>query len=726
MRVSFVKEIYKNEENGYCVFKYVAETDSLPENIREGYFSLWQEITAVGYFLPSNKKIDYEMEGMWKKDKYGFSFVVTSFEDVVPENKEGIIAYLSSGLIKGVGEKTAKLIVGRFGLKTMEVFENSPEDLLEIKGISKGKLEKIINSYQSTKTVKALVAFLKPYGITTNSILRIYRKFGTGAMHVIQENPFLLCDVEGFGFKTVDDIAENLNYPPDGEKRIESSIIYSLDQAKRNGHLYLNYDVLIEDAFGLLNKKFNRVVVQKKEIESAVNKLSDLEVLVVENKAVYKYSCHHAEENAAFNIRRLLKANGERYFVSSDEIEALENYFEMTFAEKQKKAISMCLANNISIVTGGPGTGKSTILKAVLRLYQTFSRGEAALLAPTGKAARRMEECTGFPASTIHSALCLHSDEDESFGGSALDASLVVVDEFSMVDMSLAKNLFSSIRSGAKVLLIGDPDQLPSVGAGNVFRELINSHEIPTTVLDVVYRQSGVSKIITNAVKINTGKQDLEYDETFSLTQISSETKAADEIVKMYVEEVKKVGIENVQVITPLRKKGEACSNALNKKIQAILNPALSLHKEIQIGERFFREKDRIMQIKNNDFASNGETGEIISISPNEDDEPIITIRFSSGRVAQYTTEDMDIIDLGYATTVHKSQGSEYKTVILAMLSSQFIMLKRNLLYTAVTRAKENVFIVGDKPAISMAIKKNDIDKRNTKLAERLQYFCEH
>ena len=622
MRVSFNKEIFKNSENGYCVFSYTASTRDIPEFARKYSYAYEQEFTAVGYFLPNNKKVEYELEGTWKKDKYGYSFAVSSHEDIVPENKSGLIAYLSSGLIKGVGEKTAKLIVDNFGLRTLEVMENSPEDLLEIKGISKRKLNKIIESYQSTKAIKSLVAFLKPYGVSTNAIMKIYKRFGPSSTHVIEDNPFLLCDIDGFGFKTVDEIADSLSYPPNGKERIECAVLYSLDKAKRDGHLYLNQKDLLDSAFGLLNARIDRTEVVREEISKAIVSLQKNDEVMVDGDDVYKAGCFRAEVSGAFNVKRLLQEKGQQYFVTDKDIENLEDYFCMSFAEKQKEALAMCMKNNVSIITGGPGTGKSTILKAILKMYKILLGENIVLLAPTGKAARRMEECTGMPASTIHSALLIHSDnEDDDCGSAPLDAAFVVVDEFSMVDMALAKNLLSKIKTGAKLLLIGDPDQLPSVGAGNVFRELINSNEIPTTVLDVVYRQSEVSKIVANAVKINTGKLSLDYDETFTLTQISDETKAADEIVKKYVEEVRKVGIENVQVLTPLRKRGDACSDSLNQKIQAVLNPAIAMKKEVVIGHKHFRIGDRIMQIKNNEHASNGETGEIIDIHVDEDDD---------------------------------------------------------------------------------------------------------
>ena len=718
MRVSFVREKFKNSENGYCIFVYRAEACDVPESVRGYNMGFWQEITATGYFLPNNKKIEYELTGAWVKTKYGYSLSVTTYEDVVPQSNRELVAYLSSGFIKGIGEKTAKLIVDHFGKNTMLVFDNCPDRLLDVKGIGREKLGKIIESYQSTKVMRDLACFLTPYGISKNVVMRIYKHFGNESMHIVKQDPFKLCEIDGFAFKTVDKVAANLSCPADGKGRIECAITFSLDKAKAEGHLYLTRKALVDKAYSLLNERFEpEEAVKREQVEQNLDSLLTENKLVDDNGAVYKEKCYHAEVAGAYNLRRLILAKNHKYNVTENDICKVEKIFGMEFANKQKEALSMCFANGVSIITGGPGTGKSTILKAILKLYKDINNGKIVLLAPTGKAARRMEECTGIPANTIHSTLAIRSDDDD--GTYDIDADFVVVDEFSMVDMSLAKSLFSKIRSGTKLLMIGDPDQLPSVGAGNVFRELINSKVIPTTVLDVVYRQSGISKIVSNAVKINTGNTYLDYDETFSLLETASDEEAFDEILNIYQKEVKRVGIENVQVLVPYRQKAYVCVDNLNKSIQAIRNPP-SEKKEICYGNHIFRVGDRIMQIKNNDYASNGETGRIVSIEPDENEDIAIEIAFSSGKTVFYGVDDMDIIDLGYATTVHKSQGSEYKTVIMAMLNSHFIMLKRNLLYTAVTRAKDKVVIVGNKKAVSTATRTNDIDKRNTKLASRL------
>lgn len=722
MRVIFNRSIFQSAENGYCVFKYsVTHDDEIYKQAKQTFYGKEKMITAVGYYLPTATSVEYEFDGEWEKtEKYGYNFHVTNYAPVIPDTDEGLIAYLSSGLIKGIGEKTARAIVDAFGADTLLIFENSPEKLLTIKGISQKKLDKIIDSYRSSHIMRDIISFLAPYNISINKIIQIYREFGNDSLRIATTDPYALRCIDGFGFKTVDAIARHINMAPNDPRRIEAAIQYTLEESQKNGHLFLEIDDLLVKTTFTLNEGYEELAAEPDEINSALKRLIDTSVVVDDGGDCYLKKSFEAEQRAAWHIDRLLKANGKYIVVTEKDIQNAESALGITLAEKQKAAIAMCLQNNVSIVTGGPGTGKTTTLRAILHLYKKHSKGDIVLMAPTGKAARRMEESTGMPAATIHSTLNLISDDFGGESGSDLDGAFVVIDEFSMVDMFLARRLFSMIRSGAKVLMVGDPDQLPSIGPGNVFRELIGCGEIPVTVLDVIYRQSVDSPIIENSAKINHGDTRLSFGTDFYLARANDDVEAAATVLQFYQRALDKYGIDNVQILSPYRTKSEAGVNRLNEEAQKVVNPPSPAKNEIQFGKRIYREGDRVMQIKNRNGISNGDIGCITSIQVDEDNELELAVTFTGNRSEIYEREDLEILDLAYATSVHKSQGSEYKIVILAMLKSFYALLKRNLLYTAVTRAKEKVVVVGQRDAIDMCIRRNDIDKRNTKLGKRI------
>ncbi len=721
MRVLFNKIIYQNAENGYCIFKYSVHDDAYYKQCKRTFFDKEKVFTAVGYYLPTATSVEYDFEGEWvKTDKYGYNFEVTSYAPVVPTTELGLIAYLSSGLIKGVGEKTARLIVDTFGMDTLHIFENSPEQLLTIKGISQKKLNKIINSYNSSHAMRDIISFLAPYNISIHKIMQIYREFGNDSLKIVQANPYKLRCVEGFGFKTVDAIARHINMAPNDSRRIEAAVQYALEEKQRNGHLYLEEHVLFDVVDNTLNEGYEEPVAEKSEIRSVINAMVASSVVINDDGCFYLEASFNAENNAAKQIDRLLSAKGKNFTVTEDDIKDVEQTLGITLAEQQKKAVVMCMKNNLSILTGGPGTGKTTTLNAVLYLYKKYSKGNIVLMAPTGKAARRMEESTGIAASTIHSALNIYSDDFNTVSTSTLKGAFIVVDEFSMVDMFLASRLFSMIRSGAKVLLVGDPDQLPSIGPGNVFRDLIGCGAIPVTVLDVIYRQTGNSPIIVNAAKINKGDTRILFNSDFGLISDDNDVSSAKLVLQAYKSALDIYGMDNVQILSPFRTKSEAGVNRLNEEIQKIINPASPKKKELQYGKRVFRVGDRVMQIKNRNGISNGDIGYVSKIVVDEDGDSEMRVVFSGNRTELYEREDLELLDLAYATTVHKSQGSEYKVVILVLLKSFYNLLKRNLLYTAVTRAKERVLIIGQREAIDICIRRNDIDKRNTKLGERV------
>ena len=544
-------------------------------------------------------------------------------------------------------------------------------------------------------------------------------------MNILKESPFELCSISGFGFKTVDAIAKCSACCLNDPMRIRGAVLFVLDESMSAGHLYLNKTDIRELALKLLNDGYPQPVVTKDEVNVELMRMVSTGELITENGNVYKTDNFYAETDTAEKIAALLAVKPPALKIEKELI-AVQNDLCITLSLKQAEAVRNCFANNLSIITGGPGTGKTTVLKVVLEVYKrVYNDGSVLLAAPTGRAARRISESTGCPyACTLHSALGLKSD-DYSISAEPIDTDFVVVDEFSMVDMRLARQLFCRIKEGAKVLIVGDADQLPSIGAGNVFRELIACGHIYTTTLDVVYRQSDTSRIAINAHSINEGEKSLQYGDDFQFIPCETSEDAAEIIERIYVGEIAEHGIENVQILSPFRVKTEAGVNVLNRAIRELINPHRAAVPELQVGRRVFRCGDRVMQIKNKGDVSNGDVGIVTSVHASEENDSTITITFSDERVVEYTAEDLDVIELAYAVTIHKSQGSEYHTVIIPLLKAFYVMLRRNLIYTAITRAKERVILVGQKQALFTAISRNDVDHRNTLLGERIRNALE-
>lgn len=720
MRCTYEKTIFENTDNGYCVVEYTSNDSSIPFGARNKHGKSSEiHFTATGYRLPVTKTIDVELDGKWETNKFGMQYTVEHYVELIPHTKAGIIGYLSSGLIKGIGDKTAKLIVTRFGLNTLEIMDKMPDRLAEVKGISNKKLETIKKSYVENRAIRDIVTYLSPFGISVKKALKIHKEFGAHSMSILRNQPFELCSLKGFGFKTVDAIARKSACSLNDPMRIRGALCFSLDESMMSGHLFLDKLFLRNHAFMLLNDGYQNTVVTKQEVNEELYSMIKNTILIAENGNVYKPENLFAEHDTAKRIVQLLAERNKAVDIESELLKAQKD-LNLALSSKQADAVRNCFNFNLSIITGGPGTGKTTILKVVLEIYKHLVNGKILLAAPTGRSARRIVESTGYPyASTLHSALGLMSDD---FGNTSdpLDADLIIVDEFSMVDMRLAKQFFCRIKNGIKVLIVGDADQLPSVGAGNVFREMISSGRIPITTLDVVYRQSDTSSIALNAHSINKGILKMQYDEDFMFEQTATEQDAAQSIEKLYVSEIAEHGIQNVQVLSPFRNRGDTCVNALNEEIRKLVNPHQANVPELKVGNRIYRLNDRVMQNKNKNEISNGDIGIITSVYDGDDNDSSVTITFSDHREVEYAPEDLDIIELAYATTIHKSQGSEYHTVIIPMLRKFYIMLKRNLIYTAITRAKKKVVLVGEKQALFMAIRKNDTDKRNTMLADRI------
>ena len=726
-RATYKETVFHNAVNKYTVIKYKADDENISDEAKERLGSLPIEFTASGYGMPQTDAVEVMLDGVWEKGKYGFQFVIESWEEIIPQTAEGVQAYLACGLIKGIGEKTAADIVGQFGVGAIDILDGTPEKLLEIRGITESKLEAIKESYALSRPISGLMTFLAPYDITPNKAMKIQKKFGANSLSVIKSSPFKLCKIPGFGFLTVDSIAVKTGCKPNDPLRIRGALFYALEEARDDGgHLYLSTEDLCKKARKLLNKRLpKQSYLNLEEIKD------ELYATVTENGLIHKYNsiylptCFRTEGIVAKRVAELLLQSAHQPIYT--QIEQYVDELGVSLSPEQEAAVKMCFNHEISIITGAPGTGKTTVLKAILYAYQkVYEKGKILLAAPTGRASRRMAESTGFQnAKTLHSALGLISgDEEKSHLNKheLLDVDLIVIDEMSMVDMWLALQLFSRLRNGTKILMIGDPDQLPSVGAGNVFRELITCGLIPVTRLVQIFRQSSESSIPYNAKLVNQGVRKLQMNTNdFIFKECEIPPEVSPIIHQIFLEEVEKSGLENVQILSPMKERGDASAEKLSLAIQELVNPPADDKSEIRVGNKVFRVGDRVMQTKNQKKVSNGDVGFISDIK-----NDVVTINFSDSlneRIVEYDARGMKTIDLAYGITVHKAMGSEYETVILPMLSGHMINLNRNMLYTAITRAKKRVFIVGQQGALSMAIRKENIEKRNTWLGKRMMLY---
>ena len=729
MLCKFERSIFQSA-NGYCVFGYNTKDESVPVAARSTQYHRDKKIhiTAVGYNLPATDAIDVDLQGKWQPSKYGMQLIVDSFEQMLPQDTNGIVAYLSSGLIKGIGPETAKAIVARFGSNTLNVMENDPEQLLAVKGIARTKLKKIIASYSETSKLRELTAYLSPYGVSMKKIVKIQETFEDNSLRVVQSDPFQLCRIRGFGFLTVDAIARKTKVSLRNPLRYAGAIHYCLEEARSNGHLFLPHDELVDKCYELLNRECEGEVVPMYDVTGAVSQEVKAKQIYNENGRIYLSFERLCEVKTAKRIVSMLLSEGMPMVSDlAKQIALTESNLPHPLAPSQREAVKLCLSHPCSIMTGGPGVGKTTTLKAILEIYhRVFPDHEILLAAPTGKASRRMSEQTGFPASTLHSAMGILSDEDiETNGPEFLSADFVVVDECSMVDMRLAYALFERLKPGVKLLFVGDPDQLPAVGAGNVLREMIRSGIVPTAVLDTVFRQASNSRIALNAYAVNHNDTKLLYGDDFLMQDVQTSEDAADLVMKCFFDEVTQHGIENVQILSPFRRRGAVCADNLNIAIREMINPKRSGVNELKCGTKVFREGDRIIQTRNCDGVSNGDVGVITRIYMDEDGEQLIDIKLLDGRELIYTADKMENIDLSYCISIHKSQGAEFPVVIIPILKEHYIMLRRNLLYTAISRAKAKVILIGHRQAVFTAIHKNDVDKRNTVLADRITVYYE-
>lgn len=726
---TYDRTIFYNPSNKYCIISVKTSDQSVPQQARSAYHHRDNMIRfiAVGYELPQTDKVSMILDGEWENGKHGVQLQVDKCEEIVPQTKEGVYGYLSSRLIKGVGEKTAALIVNRFGADALRVLENEPERLLEIRGITPDKLEDIKASYAESRCVRDLMILLTPFNVTPVTAMKIYEHFGSRSVDILQKNPYELCQVSGFGFKRVDAIVRKGDLPLNSPMRIHGAVFAALDTGRNEkGHLFLEEDALAKTGVKLLNENITdgQVKVTPEEVDAVVQDMILKGEIVSSNGNIYQSNVFVQEDETARKIAEMLAVPPVTLDIS-ESLEYVRKNLGLALSQRQSEAVYMAFRSNLSIITGSPGTGKTTVLRAIIEVFQMlYPKGKILLAAPTGRASRRMAESTGRnDAKTLHSLLGLLGDSgpiQKDKQKEPLDADLIIVDESSMIDMWLARQFFSRVRMGTRVILVGDVDQLQSVGAGDVFRELIDSGLIPVTVLNEIFRQKKGSLIAYNAKRINEANIDLQYGEDFQFVKCQTQEEAADLICRIFCEQVALHGIEKVQILSPFRSEGPASVEQLNAAIRELVNPARDEFADLKVGSHYFRVGDKVMQTKNNAKASNGDIGYIRKMGRNAKNEMDVTIEFSGDRIAEYGMEEMSHMELAYATTVHKAMGSEFDIVTMPILRSHYIMLNRNIVYTAITRAKEQVIPVGQKKTLIMAILKKATGKRNTQLGERI------
>lgn len=718
MLCSFKRMIYPKTVAAIDTKGYMIAIFGLREKMADSNGIPVTEAKVVGYHLPTAEDVTVDLSGRWAKSKHGIQFEADGYEEIISHTRDGIIAYLSSGLIKGIGPAIAEKIYDIFGDDTLAVLDSDVDRLMKVPGIGKTKLERIRDSYMATRTARDIVAFMRPHGVTTNKAVKIFEHYGKDAIRIVKEHPYQLCEMHGIGFKIADAIAQAMGLDPLSSERIAAGILYTLEDAETGGDLCLTKKKFRKESLKLLNTDG----ITEERIAVEAYKLLCEGKLVIYHDRVYLASTARIEQRVADNVNRTLSKGTKKLRVNLDlEIDREQSRIGITLAPEQREAIKACLTSPLCIVSGGPGTGKTLIQRVLLGIYQrTSPDAKIVCCAPTGRAARRMEQCTGYPASTIHRALGLMAGEDGTYGEpEPLDADFVLVDEVSMLDIYLANHLLNSLPDGCQLTLVGDADQLPSVGPGAVLSELIASGAIPVVKLDKVFRQDAGSRIATNAKLIRHSTLALEYGDDFIFYESPTFEQSADIIESLYKKEIASVGVDNVALLTPLRKKTETGVNALNKRLHGIINPPSKGKPELVRGEKVFRVGDKVMQTRNREDISNGDIGYITRIT-SQDGEMTVYVDFGDGRCAEYDPHHLEHLELAYASTVHKSQGSEYPTVILNVQSGHSFMLKRPLVYTGITRAKRKVIIVGERKALCIAIKRVDAEKRGTLLAQRI------
>ena len=717
---------YQNPENGYTVLKCAVK-------------SYKELVTVIGSLLDVNVGSVLLIYGNWKVDsRYGRQFAAESWEETLPATVFGIEKYLGSGLIKGVGPKYAKKIVAQFGIETLEVIETDISRLQEVDGIGKKRIQMIRDSWERQKEIKNVMLFLQDHGVSTSFAAKIYRQYGNESLDKMKENPFQMADdIWGIGFKTADGIAQKLGFAKEAYVRLRSGIMYTLSNLADEGHVFAYQEQLIAKAAELLEAEESSIVMTLDQMiadKDLICETVDYKTDQAEMKAIYLPAFYYAEAGVAGKLKRLAQspATDRLWHALMDarqktgneslsiDVGKIQEKVDMKYDEIQADAIRKAAVSKVMVLTGGPGTGKTTTTQGIIAAYRSFGL-KILLAALTGRAAKRMTEATGLEAKTIHRLLeCKPPEGYQKNEDNPLDGDVLIIDECSMIDMILMNALLKAIPEGMRLILVGDIDQLPSVGAGNVLRDIIDSGVFPVVRLTRIFRQAQSSRIIMNAHAINEGKfPDISNGKNTDFFYIEKEDpeEAVQEIVRLVKNNLPryyKTPWNHIQVLTPMQKGIVGAAN-LNLALQEALNPQGD---GLRRGGYLFRTGDKVMQIRNNYEKEifNGDIGTVESVDLQE---RTLKVNFDQ-HIIEYEASELDELVHAYATTIHKAQGSEYPIVVMPVLMNHYVMLQRNLIYTGITRAKKVLVIVGTRKALSYAVRNVTVTKRNTFLKERL------
>lgn len=695
---------YQNEENGYTVLKCAVKH----------YSDL---VTVVGTMPDTHVGSVLSLDGSWKMDaKYGRQFLVVHFEETLPATVYGMEKYLGSGLIKGIGPKFAKKIVETFGEATLDVIEETPEKLIQVPGIGKVRVDRIKTSWMDQKEIKNIMLFLQSNEVSTSHATKIYKTYGKESISIVKENPYRLADdIWGIGFKTADTIAEKMGFDQHKFVRLRSGIFYTLNKLAENGHCYAKREQLVKKAEQLLE-------VEEGELEITLDEMLRSEDVIQDEEAIYLPPYYFSESGCAKKLIGLLSAHQKIHGNPEATVKQVVTQSSITYDEIQLQAIKTAMSSKVMILTGGPGTGKTTTTLGILSALK-LSGCKILLAAPTGRAAKRLSEATGMEAKTIHRLLEYKPPEGyQKNEEHPLEGDVLILDECSMIDIMLMYNLLKAIPEHMTLILVGDIDQLPSVGAGNVLRDMIDSGRIPVVRLTRIFRQAQGSRIIMNAHRINKGEAiDIRGGKSsdFFFAEKENNQEVVDTLVQYCKENLPRYyhvdPIQDIQVLTPMQR-GECGAVNLNQLLQEAMNPSSIC---LRRGGTQYRLGDKVMQIRN-DYDKEVFNGDIGTITNVNLEERELSVDFD-GRKVIYDVTELDELSLAYAVTIHKAQGSEYPIVVMPFTMSHFVMLQRNLLYTGVTRAKKILVLIGERKAVFYAIRNETTTGRNTKLAQRLR-----
>ena len=696
---------FQSPETGYTVLRFKASRHN-------------DLVTVVGMLMDVVVGTNLEINGVWKVDrKYGQQFEAHTWQEVMPATVYGIEKYLGSGLIKGIGPKYAKKIVAKFGADTLDIIEENIERLGEVEGIGKKRIQQIKFSWVRQREIKNVMVFLQSHDVSSAYAAKIYKAYGNDAVKRVQENPYQLADdIWGIGFKTADTIAVKMGIEKDEFNRLRSGIKYALGELGNEGHVFAYREQLIKKGKELLD-------VTESQLDEAIERMMKNDDLKVEEDAIYLPPFYYAEIGAAKRLRMIISAEAEENIFTKDQMVDLgriQKTLGISYDDVQAEAIHRAANSKVMVLTGGPGTGKTTTTQGIIQAF--LDKGLSILLAaPTGRAANRMSEATGREAKTIHRLLEFKPPEGYKRNEeNPLEGDVLLVDECSMIDIMLMNSLLKAVPANMRLVLIGDVDQLPSVGAGNVLRDIIDSEAVPVVRLTKIFRQAQQSRIITNAHKVNEGKfpdiSNGKNSDFFFLNREEPEVIAKEivELVKNKLPNYYKVKPSEIQVLTPMQK-GIIGAINLNQELQKAINPSME---GIRRGGYIFKQYDKVMQIRNNydKEVFNGDIGRILEI---DTEDNTLTVLFD-GRKVLYEASELDELVQAYACTIHKSQGSEYPIVVMPVSMTHFMMMQRNLIYTGITRSKKVCVVVGTMKALGYAVRNITVTKRNTMLKERL------